>query len=198
MTQPLPQTGASPEDLDPATWVDSHGDALFAYAMSRVRDRSIAEDLVQESFLIALDRLSTFEGRSTLRTWLIGILRNKILQYLQRDNGRRPTGLLSSSLLDETFGRAGKWRNDPKSWGQDPQKAAADADLLQVLRNCIAALPVRSAEALRAGEQGGLNGEQLGQLLGVAPNTVYVILYRARTALRQCLEKNGYDRAVEQ
>jgi len=64
---------------DPATWLDQHGNALYAYALMRVRDASIAEDLVQDTLLAAIKSVDRFKGESSERTWLIGILKHKVL-----------------------------------------------------------------------------------------------------------------------
>jgi RNA polymerase sigma factor (sigma-70 family) len=88
---------AKPANTDPAEWVDRYGDYLFRYAMVRLRDRPSAEDLVQETFLAALKDYGSFSGKSSESTWLVGILKHKILDHFRRqarDIGRkdRPTG----------------------------------------------------------------------------------------------------------
>ena len=70
--------------LQPETWVDEHADVLFRYALLRVRRSEVAEDLVQETFLAALHGRETYSGKSSVRTWMIGILRHKILDYFRR------------------------------------------------------------------------------------------------------------------
>ena len=69
---------------NPENWVDEYGDYLYRYALSRVKDPIIAEDLVQETFLAALKARHNFQGRSTARTWMIAILKHKIVDYIRQ------------------------------------------------------------------------------------------------------------------
>ena len=68
----------------PETWVNEYGDFLYRFALSRVKDPSVAEDLVQETFLAALRARENFKGRSAGRTWLIAILKHKIVDYIRK------------------------------------------------------------------------------------------------------------------
>ena len=67
--------------LNPENWVDQYSNALYTYAIVRVRKPDVAEEMVQETFLAALQALKRFKGRSSEKTWLIGILKHKIIEY---------------------------------------------------------------------------------------------------------------------
>ncbi|MSU58371.1 MAG: hypothetical protein EXS35_09350 [Pedosphaera sp.] len=69
---------------DPERWVDEHGDYLFKYALMRLRDPARAEDAVQETFLAALKGGKSFQGRSAEKSWLVGILKNKICDHYRK------------------------------------------------------------------------------------------------------------------
>ncbi len=86
---------------EPATWLDRHGDALYAYALMRVRDASVAEDLVQDTLLAAIRSVDRFKGESSERTWLIGILKHKVLDHWRRAGRERrlDEGILCSNPL---------------------------------------------------------------------------------------------------
>ena len=106
----------SPSHLpDPATWVDQHGDFLFRYALSRLGNRTVAEDLVQETFLAALRAEKNFSGRSVERTWFVGILKHKIVDYLRRQDRERPVSAVNSSgeKGEEPFDKSGWWQVKP-------------------------------------------------------------------------------------
>jgi RNA polymerase sigma-70 factor (ECF subfamily) len=81
-TAPPSTAGAS--RADPERWVDEHGDCLYRYALTRVRKEEVAEDLVQETLLVAVRTHEKFGGRSTERSWLVGILKNKICDHFRK------------------------------------------------------------------------------------------------------------------
>jgi RNA polymerase sigma-70 factor (ECF subfamily) len=101
--------GSSGRLHDPATWVDRHGDFLFRYAITRLGNQAVAEDLVQETFLAALRAGKNFFGRSAERTWFVGILKHKIVDYLRRQGRERAAkaGNSSSEMSEELFDKKG-------------------------------------------------------------------------------------------
>ncbi len=181
-------------NTDPETWLEEHGDILYACAMGRVHDEHVAEELVQETLMTAIERRATFEGRSTVRTWLVGILRFKVLQYFQQSSRRRETitDVIGPELVESQFTKLGKWKTDPQNWGQDPSNPPEVEELRGVLEQCLLKLPNRVAEAFLLVEQGEMACEQLGELLKATASNVYVMLHRARAALRKCLERNWF------
>jgi RNA polymerase sigma-70 factor (ECF subfamily) len=102
---------------DPARWVDQHGDALFRFALLRVRDADLAADLVQETFLSALKGLDGFHGRSSIRTWMTGILKHKIIDYYRRNR---------SEVLESDLGPTGSEMEHAESllpsWNESPAR----------------------------------------------------------------------------
>lgn len=80
---------ASPATADPEHWLDAHGDALFRFALRRVQNESTAEDLVQETLLAAWSALERRSGESSERTWLVGILKHKIVDHSTRSASSR-------------------------------------------------------------------------------------------------------------
>ena len=128
---------------DPETWVDEYGDALFRYALFRIQDGSVAEDQVQETFLAALRGKDNFAGRSSLRTWLFGILKHKIIDSLRKKHRERPTediGELSREL-DQQFETNGHWKMGPSSWEGNPDDAYQQQEFWGVFKECLSKLP---------------------------------------------------------
>ncbi|NIR14014.1 MAG: hypothetical protein GWN86_08695, partial [Desulfobacterales bacterium] len=78
------QSEATFQTLDPEAWVDQYGDYLYRYAISRIHEPAVAEDLVQETLLAALQGKEGFKGRSSEKTWLTGILKYKIVDYIRK------------------------------------------------------------------------------------------------------------------
>src|ERR1043165_5124358 len=173
---------------DPAQWIDQHGDALFRYAYLRLRDRDVAEDLVQETFVAALR--AKFSGQSSERTWLIGILKHKLSDHWRKQNRSAPVETASDlqepdELLQKLFDAAAgdHWRNAPSAW-RDPDAALEQQEFWQRLGDCIAALPPAQAQAFSLCELDGLEGAEACKVLDVAPTNLWVMLHRARLRLR--------------
>jgi RNA polymerase sigma-70 factor (ECF subfamily) len=191
------------QTLDPAAWLDDHGDVLFSFALSKVRQEHAAEDLVQETLLAAMRQRDSFKGRSTVRTWLIAILKHKILDYRRTQTRRanqRSTDEAEWALdrwTQEQFTKTGKWRVAPARWADVPNDSAEQLELKQMLAKCMSKLPIRAAEALLLCERQSLSAEQIGKILNISATNVGVTLFRARTALRRCIEERWFAPATQ-
>lgn len=179
-----------PNRLDPTTWVDRYGDMLFRYAMASVRDTTVAEDLVQDTFLAAIKAIDSFAHRSTESTWLIGILRHKIQDHFRHTS--RTAGISGESSPDAgrpsaEFNEAGQWNHAIEEWHL-PEKSLERAQFWKVFDECVDDLPesLRTSFALR--EINGLDSNAVADILDTTKNNVWVLLSRARQKLRRCLE----------
>jgi RNA polymerase sigma-70 factor, ECF subfamily len=183
------------EVTDPQHWVDHHGDALYRYALLRLRSPDVAADVVQETFLEALRVRSSFAGRSSERTWLVGILRHKIGDHLRRV-GRRPAvdhDGSANGTSDPPFDRRGQWRVGPADWGSDPSREMENREFWDVFHRCLSKLPQGLADAFFLRELDGLGSEEIQQVLGITPANLWKRLHRARMCLRRCLESCWFD-----
>lgn len=180
---------------DPDGWVDLHGDALFRFALIRLRDRSLAEDLVQETLLAAFRGRDSFSGRSSERTWLVGILKNKIADHFRRKARTisRDENLLRETLGDGPFDATGHWKSGPSDWGTDPAVLARQADFLKHLQRCLSDLPGSQASAFTLREVDGMTTREICKILEISETNLWVILHRARMRLRACLEANWFE-----
>ncbi|HPK02014.1 MAG TPA: sigma-70 family RNA polymerase sigma factor [Candidatus Sumerlaeota bacterium] len=186
--------------LDPARWLDEHGDLLYRYALARVRDAEVAEDLVQETFVAALRGQRNFAGRSSERTWLVGILKNKIVDHLRRKWREQPLSELepaeqAEDFLDLLFTRGGRWKEGAGRWGDDPAAGVRAADFQRVLAACLEGLPGRLADVFILREIEQLPSDEVRQVLNISPTNLWAMLYRARMRLRGCLEANWLGHA---
>jgi len=182
--------------IDAERWVDRYGDALYRYALARLVKPDLAADLVQETFLQALKNQDAFEGRSGELTWLIGILRHKILDHF-RKSGREQAVFGSVPLeaaADSVFDHRGRWRQVPARWAGEPSRALETREFWDVFRRCLSRLPAGLADAFFLREVDGLGAEEVQQLLRINPATLWTRLYRARTLLRRCLEAGWFHR----
>jgi RNA polymerase sigma-70 factor (ECF subfamily) len=179
-----------PETLNPDQWLDEHGDVLYRYALARVRDRSLAEDLVQETLVAALKAKDSFAGRAAERTWLVGILKHKIIDALRKRGRETPLEELPSAADEpgDWFDERGEWRVAPSAWGR-PEQSLEQDQFWRVLQDCIDRLPERLAAVFTLREIDGLESEEICNVLEVSTtNNLWVMLSRARMRLRQCLE----------
>ncbi len=182
-----------PELRDPAQWADEHGDALLRFALARVGQRELAEDLVQESLLAAWRARDSYDGRAGFRTWLIGILRRKISDVYRRTSREPPTTTHSSPDMENVlFDVRGKWLAAPRKWPQRPDRIAEDSEFWRVLAACIADLPTHLAEAFEFREISLTPVSVICDSMGITPKNLSVRLHRARLLLRRCLEKNWF------
>ena len=180
-------------EVNAELWVDDYGDALFGYALARVQDRSIAEDLVQETFLSAVRSRERFKGRSSDKTWLFAILKHKIIDHFRKS--RTKFSGREFSLDDESvagfFNAKGAWTENPAHWSTDPGKSQETKEFIDHFYRCLADLPRRNADAFTFREIDGLSTADICERLNISASNCWVILYRARMLLRRCLELVG-------
>jgi len=194
-----PRDSAEPPRLDPERWVEEYGDALFGFASARVRDRAIAQDLVQETFLAAIKARGSFAGRSSERSWLFGILRNKLADYYRLQNREVALTDPETPLAEEqgAFGTSGVGREGwvmklaPKAW-ETPDETLVSKEFHEVLKSCLSRLPDKVAQVFLLREIDGVASEEICKDLGVSPNNLWVMLHRARMGLRRCLEVHWF------
>jgi RNA polymerase sigma-70 factor (ECF subfamily) len=178
---------------DPATWVDAHGDRLFRYALSRLRDERAAEDLIQDTLIVAFKSRDKFKGESSELTWMIGILRNKIFEHLRRQAREVPLGPDDDDREETWFdGRHWTAPETPRDWGNDPHRTAESSEFSAALRGCLDALTPAVARAFVLREMEGVGHQECAEAMGVPPGRLAVLLYRARMRLRRCLERGHF------
>src|SRR5262249_32942722 len=177
---------------DADTWLDEHGDALYRYARSRVGKRELAEDLVQDTLLAALQSRDRFQGRSTVRTWLLSILRRKVVDHYRRlgesHSAQEPDSIEGPDpVRARYFSSQGFWKTAPASW-KTPDKALEDREFWDVLEGCLSRLPRSLSSAFVLRELEGLEMSELLRTLTLTEGNLRVRLHRARLLLRECLE----------
>jgi len=181
---------------DPKTWVEKHSNYLFRYALIRVRNETVAEDLVQDTLLAAFQGKDRFSGQSPERSWLTGILRHKILDHFRRQARERTVGSddLMPRELEARFDDLGLWKREPESgpmdWGADASSLMQRKEFMVALKQCLSELPSRWADAFVMREIEATDSNRIQEILGVSPSNFWVLLHRARMQLRLCLERN--------
>ncbi|MBU1223074.1 MAG: sigma-70 family RNA polymerase sigma factor [Gammaproteobacteria bacterium] len=187
----------------PEQWLEKHGSALYRFALARLRDPHKAEEVVQDTLVAALQSHARFAGGSSVRTWLTGILKHKIMDQFRHEARTSPLEAperLSSEnqdVDDELFDANGSWRENVSDWG-NPEDALERSQLRAILQHCLSALPERLSRLFMLSEVMEESTETICQEMDVSPTNVWTMLYRARMGLRQCLEQNGAGRARKQ
>lgn len=176
--------------LNPDVWVDQHGDSLFRFAFQRVRDESVAEDLVQETFLAAMRAKDRFKGQSSERTWLFGILKHKIIDHYRRKKFQRSDMNVEdfAESMDKFFSENRKWRIQPTNWDINPVEAYEQKEFMDAFYQCLSQMSQRLADAFVHREVDGLSTEEICKLMDITASNCWVMLYRARMLLRHCIE----------
>ena len=186
--------------LNPTQWLEEHGDYLYRYAVTRVRDAAAAEDLLQETLLAAIGGHQDHEGRSSERTWLVGIMRHKIFDYFRRlartPEFQMPSDQYSDDVnwFEQTGAWRGHWREDqaPVSWSPDAVTLLESREFWETIERCLARLSPQMAAAFMLREIEGLRSEEICDILGVTPNNLWVLLHRGRAKLRHLLEAEWF------
>lgn len=183
---------------DFASSCNTHRGYLLRVAMLQLRDNDLAEDVVQDTLLAALQGATGFSGRSSLKTWLTGILKHKIVDAIRR-KAREPAfeTLEEESQLDDfdaLFDDTGHWENPPADWG-DPESQLSRQQFFDIVQFCLEKLPPNTARVFMMREVMELTGDEICKELTITSTNLWVILYRARVALRQCLEQNWFGHA---
>ena len=186
------------DQLNPIDWVDMYGDYLYNYACFRIRDKSVAEDMVQETFLSGLRGLNNFQKRSSVKTWLVTILKNKIIDYY-RSAVSRETQVDDIELFNETediYYHSGRWKDywdvnkDPVKKGFDPEEYVDNKEFWKIFNKCLSELPAKFKAVFVLREMEEQKTDDICNELKLSSSNVQVIIHRTRKQLRRCLEIN--------
>lgn len=178
--------------LNPDNWIQLYSDYLFNYTISRVNDREIAKDLVQETFLAALGAMKNFKGEANERTWLTAILKRKVIDYYRKINSNKGKAEVRMNFNDVE--NEGEWLETKVS---DPfDKTAEDQmeneELGLAIYDCMSKLNTKQAEVFKMKTILNMETEVICNELNITASNLWVMIHRARTAMAECLEKHWY------
>ena len=167
---------------DPEQWVDLYGNYMYRYALARVADPETAQDLVQEALVAAIQAFERFQGRSSIKTWLIAILKRKIVDHYRRASNRQVTDDIEAiaNNVDNMFNDTGHWRVAPNEWTVKPDEAYEQQEFMDVLYKCLSTLPSRLAEIFMLREFEEMSTKLICKKLSISESNSWVMLYRAR------------------
>ncbi len=184
---------ASSRELMPEEWVDAHGDHLYRYAFTRLREPEAAEEAVQETFLAAIRGAEQYGGHGTERSWLLGILKRKIIDMVrlrERDErvGMRQEFDPTSLLFDEN----GQWRS-----GVIPTVEADNQlelrEIWDVVRRCLLSIPRAQADVFVLSVMEELDTERICRELQISRSNLWIRLHRARLGLAKCVSSKWFS-----
>ncbi|GAB4191359.1 MAG: sigma-70 family RNA polymerase sigma factor [Phycisphaeraceae bacterium] len=180
----------------PENWVEAHADSLYRYAVSRVGQSHLAEDLVQDTLLAAMQARRSFRGDSQELTWLIGILRHKVLDHFRSAKTRRETRLGEDddggAIFDSWFNEKGGWKRLPGRWEPNGEQLLENQEFWAVFHDCMTGLPDRPRQAFTMKVLDDQESAEVCKELKITPTNFWVVLHRARALLRACLEKHWF------
>lgn len=172
--------------------------ALVKFARMQLRNDAVADDVVSETIVAILERPGAFAAQSSLRTYATGVLKHKIVDHLRR-SGREvhieAEDGDSEAMIDALFVADGHWRHHPGGWG-DPQAAFERQEFFEVLQSCSDYLPPNLARMFMMREWLELDTDEICRELGITTNHCFVLLFRARMRLRECLQRTWFGAAT--
>lgn len=177
--------------LQPERWVEEHADVLYRYAMTRLRNNAVSEDMVQETFLAAIKSADRFKPGLSERAWLMGILKHKVVDHIRKAS--RETIVDQQEVLELEKSKMFQWMGiptmRPERWHVNPRRAFEQKEFWAVFQDCLSRLKPREHRAFVLKELEGEDTEAMCKELGITPNHLWVTVHRARNSLKACIEQ---------
>ncbi len=180
--------------LHPEKWVDEYADYLFNYAVARVGEAEIAKDIVQDTFFAGLKSAKNFKGDASERTWLVAILKRKVIDHYRKTNSNKGK---AEVRMNYSHGAASEsdWLEEQVA---DPfsileNDAIENEELGLALEECIAKLPTKQANVFRMKTIQNVSTEDICNELKINPSNLWVMIHRSRTALMECLNQKWFN-----
>ena len=182
----------SNHQINPNKWIDLYSDYLFNYTISRVSDREIAQDLVQDTFLAGLKSMKNFKGEASERTWLISILKRKIIDYYRKINSNKGKAEVRINYNDSES--EGNWLEERVAdpFDKNAEDTLQNSELGDAIHNCLEKLPKKQADVFKMKTILGYETEVICNELNITASNLWVIIHRARTGMADCLKQNWF------
>jgi len=179
--------------MDLSKWVEEFTSDLYSWALYKISDSEQAKDLVQDTFLVATEKIGSFKGESSPKTWLFSILNHKIIDHYRKKISQ-PVPFEDNSM-SRFFEKNGDWQesNKPKNWQvEDEHNLLDNTDFQAILKKCLDALPEKWSTSVRLKYLTEKSGEEICQELGITTSNFWQIVHRAKVQLRDCIEINWF------
>lgn len=178
--------------------VERFHDPMLRFARSLVdKDESLAREVVQETWLAVINGLDRFEGRSSLKTWMFGILSNQAKKRFKKENRLKNWSALFEdvsmdeklSVDSERFDPSGTWTKPPSSWNSNPEQRVENSEVLDVIEDAIENLPDSQQAVVVLRDVEGVSADDACDILDVTDSNQRVLLHRGRVRIRKALER---------
>lgn len=181
------------ELLNPDLWVDKYSDYLYNYTIVRVNDHIVAQDLISETFLAGLKSKKNFKGEATERTWLISILKRKIIDYYRKKNSKKGKAEVHFTYRDDDA--EGDWleENAADPFDKNAENKMENKELGLAILECLDKLPEKQAAIFKMKTIDDFDTEAICKEYKITPSNLWVIIHRARKSMVECLEKNWFN-----
>ena len=180
-------------NLNPNEWIDNYSDYLFNYTISRINDTEIAQDIVQETFYAGLKSMKNFKGKATERTWLISILKRKIIDHYRKINSKKGQAEVRMKYSSDSDSE-GDWLEEQigDSTSDNAENSIINEELGSAILDCLGKLSKKQALVFKMKTIQGYDTEVICNELNITSSNLWVIIHRARTAMAACLNKNWF------
>jgi len=177
-------------EKDVTIWVEEHSDYLLHFALTKISDRNLALDFIQDTFVSALQGVDSFEGRSQPRTWLTSILQRKIIDHWRKAETRK-TDVVSHFFQSKDDEKEGRWIFDkvPHNSLQSVEHEIEEQEKIDALQQCLDQLPGRWKGIVESKYMEDKKGEEICNEYEISSSNFWVIMHRAKAVLRNCLSK---------
>ena len=190
--------------LVPEKWIERYSDYLYSFAFARLRKEEVAEDLVQDTFFSALRARDSFLHNASEKTWLISILKRKIIDYYRKKSTQNELNVFDKPVqgadgtmehfFENTGATSGHWTEgaSPQVWKKDFETSVDSDEFYDILKRCITKLPEKTAAAFTLKNMDDLDTEEICKELNITASNYWVMMHRAKLMLRECMEKNWF------
>ena len=170
--------------------VNNFADDLFRFALSKTKNKEVSEDLVQDTFIVAVTKLHTFRGESTHKTWLISILRNKIADYYRK---KTKENISDKEMDDQTlsFSASGSWNKENVPFVfEDTEQLLDNPKFTSVFYDCIDGLPELWSAVIKMKYVNPIKSKEICKELNISDTNLWQIVHRSKLKLKDCLGTN--------
>ena len=180
-------------EINPNNWVKLYSDYLYNYTITRVNNHEVAQDLISETFMAGLKSMKNFKGEASERTWLISILKRKIIDYYRKINSNKGKAEVKINF-SASEDNEGDWLEErvANPFGGNADSDIENSELGQAIENCLQKLPAKQANIFEMKTILNYDTETICNELNITASNLWVIIHRARTAMASCLEKNWF------